>query len=231
MKFVSNIVLSVAAIFFVATDNSFAQSYALTPGDTISLNGAFEDLETLSIQQFNNGNDTILLKWEKVSESVPPLWEATVCDNSICYTSLVDSGIMNPILPTEYGLLLLHITPHVNYGTAIIRYTVWDIATPSLKDTLTYILTVNNPLGLSEPQPIPNFSIKPNPAKQKVIITSTLQKGFTYTLSDISGLRIKKGYSKDNSISISTSGIPNGIYNISITLNNNTSTKQLLVQH
>jgi len=231
MKSVSKIVLSVAAIFFVATDNSFAQSYTITPNDTISLNGSFEDLETLSIQQLNNGNDTIQLQWEKVSESVPPLWEATVCDNSICYTSLVDSGTMNPILPTEYGLLLLHITPHVNYGTAIIRYTVWDIATPSLKDTLTYILTVNNPLGLSEPQPIPNFSIKPNPAKQKVIITSTLQKGFTYTLSDISGLRIKNGYSKDISISISTSGIPNGIYNISITQNNNTSTKQLLVQH
>ncbi len=107
-----------------------------------------EDLETLSIQQLNISTNNITLMWKKIYESVPPIWEASVCDNAFCNTSLVDNGIMNPIFPNDFGLLLLHITPHVNYGTAVVRYAVWDIANPALKDTLTYILTVNTTSGI-----------------------------------------------------------------------------------
>src|SRR5688572_3464404 len=125
-----------------------AQSYSIFPDDTISTTGIMEDMATLTIQQINNSAGTLQLQWQKVSESVPTNWEANVCDNLLCYTSLVDSGMMNPVPPSNYGFLLMHITPHVSYGTAVIRYAVWDMISPLLKDTLTYILTVNSPTGI-----------------------------------------------------------------------------------
>ncbi len=141
MRIFKYIILTLVT-FLVTNVNTLAQSYSIIPNDTIQISGVLEDLETLSIQQQNNSNDTLFLEWKKVSESVPLFWDASICDNSFCYTSLIDSGYMNPVIPGDYGLMLLHITPHVNYGTAIIRYAVWDALTPNLKDTLTYILHV-----------------------------------------------------------------------------------------
>lgn len=231
MTTLSKIVLSVAAIF-AATDISFAQSYSNIPNDTIDMVGMMEDLETLSIQQLNTSTDTIQLKWVKVSESVPVAWESNVCDNQICYTSLVDSGSMNPINPADYGFLLLHITAHVNYGTAVIRYAVWDIANPVLKDTLTYILTVSATSGIAEAENKNAFSIFPNPAKENINIISKLQTGFQFLITDVSGKEIEKGISKTNSVSVSTENLPNGLYTVSIfTENKIINTKQFLIQH
>lgn len=231
MKIIKNIVLSVAAIL-AATDISFAQSFSNTPNDTINIVGMMEDLETLSIEQLNISPNTITLKWKKVSESVPLLWEASVCDNQICNTTLVDSGMMNPVNPSDYGLLLLHITAHVNFGTAIIRYAVWDIANPTVKDTLTYILTVSATSGISEAHSKYAFNIYPNPAKENINIISKLQTGFQYIITDISGKEMNKGSSKTNTISLSTENLPNGLYSVSIIAENNTiNTKKILIQN
>ena len=130
-------------VFLIAVTNfAVGQNYAIIPNDSIEITGVLEDLQTLSIQQENAISDTIYLGWEKVSAIVPEFWEASVCDNSLCYASLLDSGLMNPVFPGEYGLLLIHCTPHVMGGTAIIRYCVWDLSDPDNKDTLTYTLHV-----------------------------------------------------------------------------------------
>ncbi|MEO5572815.1 MAG: T9SS type A sorting domain-containing protein [Bacteroidia bacterium] len=147
MKKIRQAVLIVAA-WFAATAISDAQSYSLSPNDTIIAYGIMEDLETLIIQQNNITTDTLQLKWKKVSESVPPNWDISVCDNQNCYTTLEDSGTMNPVNPNDYGFLLIHCTPHVNFGTAIIRYAVWNINFPNLKDTLTFIIHAN-PTGIA----------------------------------------------------------------------------------
>lgn len=147
MRKIKQTILVVVA-FFAATTFSKAQSYTIDPNDTVEVNAALEDLQTLSIIQLNNTMDTLTLKWSKVSEYVPANWEASVCDNQFCNTTLIDSGTMNPVYPTEYGLLLIHCTPHVNYGTAVIRYAVWDVNFPNTRDTLTYMITVT-PTGIA----------------------------------------------------------------------------------
>lgn len=224
------IVLSVAAIF-AGTDISFAQSYLNIPSDTINIVGMMEDLETLSIQQQNISTDTIRLQWEKVSESVPALWEASVCDNRVCNTSLVDGGTMNPINPADYGFLLMHITAHVNYGTAVIRYAVWDMANPTLKDTLTYILTINATSGITEAEHKNAFSIFPNPAKENINIISKQQTGFQFLITDVAGIEIENGVSKTNAVSIDTENLTNGLYTVSIFIENKIiNTKQFLIQ-
>jgi len=230
MKLIKRIVLSVAVII-ATTDISVAQSFSNTPNDTINIFGIMEDLQTLSIEQLNISPNTITLSWEKVSESVPLLWDASVCDNKICNTTLVDSGMMNPVNPSDYGLLLLHITAHVNYGMAIVRYAIWDIAYPAMKDTLTYILNVSATSGINKAENKNAFSISPNPAKESINIISKLQTGFQFLITNTSGKEVENGISKTNSISVNTENLPNGVYNISIfTENKSVNTKKILIQ-
>ena len=230
MKAVKHIILSVVAIF-AATDFSFSQSYSITPNDTFQTLGFMEDLETLTISQLNITSDSIFLKWVKVSESVPANWEATICDNRICNTTLADSGFMNSVNPTETGFLLLHITAHVNYGTAIIRYAVWDVATPSVRDTVTFIMTVNSPSSISETENKNTFSIFPNPTKDGLNIISTIDKNFTLNIFNADGEKVYSTVSSHYS-QLTTQNFSNGIYTLSISDRNKIiTTKKIIFQH
>jgi hypothetical protein len=193
----------------------------LTPGDSVQFTGVFDHLQTLSIQQVNTSADTIQLAWRKLSESVPPNWEAVVCDNVMCYTSLTDSGTMIPVLPGDYGFVLLHITPHVNYGTAVVRYEVWDIGNASLKDTLTYILSLDSVSAISEDKTLEPFQLFPNPANVSFNLRTNLSSGFTYSICDLNGNDVLKGISKTNCVSVSTMNIDCGIYTVTIFEKNN----------
>ncbi|MEO0312637.1 MAG: hypothetical protein RIQ89_2294, partial [Bacteroidota bacterium] len=203
-------------ILIMATEISDAQSYTLDPNDTISMNGQLDDLSTLSIQQNNNTNGIIQLSWQKIYESLPANWTAAVCDNSACYTYLVNSGNMNPINPNEYGLLLLHITPHVNYGSAIVQYAVWDVASPNIIDTLTYSLTVNQPTDLIHNSFNDAINFYPNPSSDKLTIESGFAESVEYKLVSINGEIIFADQLKPKLNSISLLNIKSGIYFINV---------------
>ena len=211
MKFLIKSVLSVAVII-AAADNTFSQSYTLNPGDSVQFTGVFDHLQTLSVEQVSTSADTIHLAWRKVSESVPLNWEALVCDNVMCNASLVDSGNMNPVLPGDYGFLLLHITPHVNYGTAVVRYAVWDIANATLKDTLTYTLTLDSLSGIFEKATFNSVQLYPNPANGNLKIKTNLEKGFSYSVCDMTGNELLKGCALTNCISVDTQILRCGTY-------------------
>lgn len=229
MKAIKNIILSVAAIL-VATDFSFSQSYSITPNDTFEVVGYLEDLQTLTIFQQNNTNDTLYFQWQKVSENVPANWDANICDNEVCYTILMDSGTTNPVYPTEAGFILLHVTPHVNYGTAIIRYAVWDIANPSLKDTLTFITTVNAPSAIAETENKNVFSVFPNPVSDLLNIQFSNNEEHIVSIYNSKGEKISSAVSTQNT-ELETRNFLNGIYTVSISDSKSFFTKKIIIQH
>jgi hypothetical protein len=218
-------------LFFIGIEFSAAQTYSLTPNDTIYIIGMLEDLETLSIQQINISNNNITLKWKKVSESLPALWEADVCDNVTCYTALLDSGKMYPVLPTTYGFLILHITPHTNMGTAIIRYAVWDSANVAITDTLTYILKVDTYLGINQFENKNDFSVYPNPVNEIINFNIADNQPHYFEIYNASGSMIYAGTST-STYKIPTVNWVNGVYTISTFSNNKLiNSKKILVQH
>lgn len=222
----------VIVVFVSLTVITNAQRYRITPNDTIRITGMMEDLQTLSIEQFNTTSDTLTVRWKKISAIVPEKWEASVCDNSFCNTSLVDSGTMNPIFPSEYGLLLLHITPHVVYGTAEVRYVVWDIATPLIQDTLTYILSVSESSTVSEMTARDDYSVTPNPATEEITLRTSLLMGFQYRLIDNIGKIVFTGTLCNYSTSLETNKIPSGVYSLILFKNERiVETHRIIIQH
>lgn len=204
--------LLLVTMILVTASSLFAQRYSIIPNDSIVLTGMQEDLHTLSIQQQNISADTIQLKWKKISESVPALWDASVCDNAFCNTSLVDSGMMNPVFPGDYGLILLHITPHVNYGTSVVQYAVWDILTPKQKDTLTYILTINNPTGILDAEHPDDFSVFPNPATDKINVASKSNEPFSMCIFNCQGTQVFHALCIRDNLLANIKDISPGIY-------------------
>lgn len=213
MRLLQNIIILVA-VLIAATNINFAKSYTLVPNDTIVISGVLEDLQTLSIQQLNTSKDTVNLKWKKIKEVLPDNWEASVCDNSFCYTSLIESGTMIPVYPDDFGIVLLHITPKINYGESLIQYTVWDDKYPNEIDTLTYILQVI-PASLEELE-LQNINIFPNPTSELINVSINSHHIYSYSLTDINSKQVLSGHLIGNITNFSIKEIPCGLYILEI---------------
>lgn len=142
MKF--RTVLLVYLLF--ASFGAFGQGYYHSPNDTLIAVTTLDQQVTLNITQVHTSNDTLQFVWKKLNVSMPVEWEASICDNSNCYLTLIDSSTTLPVLPGDDGLLLIHCTPHDVMSVGIIQYTIYEISAPTNIDTLTWII---NASGLS----------------------------------------------------------------------------------
>lgn len=184
-------IVAVVTVSIVATVFCFGQSYSIVPSHSLSKQGMLDDTETLSIQQVNKTDHPINLAWRKLSESVPDYWEASVCDNSTCNDSLVESGAMTPVGVGEYGLLLVHVTPHKQLGVAQISYAVWDVDSPLRIDTLMYELRVDQASNVADFNPL--FRLYPNPSSSSISITLPTLSDWQLSVVDANGKTVLKG--------------------------------------
>jgi hypothetical protein len=129
-----------AAILFAAANIMYAQSYQNSPGDSIISNANLDDVSVYTITQLHPGNDTIHFKYQKYSVTLPASWDALLCDNATCHPDLKDSSQMIAV-PGDNGLMSLHLNPHWEAGTGIVRYLLYDVNTPAQIDTLTWIIS------------------------------------------------------------------------------------------
>ena len=225
--------LVLVVVFLLAsTSIFFAQSYSISPNDSIVVVTPYSDLNHFTIQQNNLTNGYLVFSWQQVSLNIPVGWTANLCDAGNCYPGFPTNGTMDTIFSGNYGLMSLGINPDTIIGTAIIRYAVWEVNTPAQIDTLTWIITANGSVGIIDLRDKNNFSIYPNPAKNSVSIVSDFQSEFSFTMNDIVGKEIYSGTSVNNNISLSICNFPNGVYSISIfNKGNYIETKKIVIQH
>lgn len=140
----------VVVLFCTSATITFSQSYWHSPNDTLIANTTVNNSVTMNITQVHPNTDTLQFVWRKFSVSMPNEWTATICDNTTCYQSLIDSSTTLPVLPGDDGLMLVHCYPNTNAGTGIIRYTIYEIHSPQQVDTLTWIINAVSTAGINE---------------------------------------------------------------------------------
>ncbi|MBS1773158.1 MAG: T9SS type A sorting domain-containing protein [Bacteroidetes bacterium] len=203
-------VLVVIAIV-LATNTSFAQAtFTNTPADTVKDIIELGAKKVIDIKQTATGSDTLLLAWKKISVFLPNQWTAYICDNGTCYNTLQDTGTMAAILQGDYGLLSLHIDASVTPGTAIVRYTIWDVKHPSQIDTLTWIVTAF-PTGITN---FPEPALKVYSYNKKIYIECSYS--CRVNIHDLSGREILSRKITATNDVIDMSSFNNGIYLIYI---------------
>lgn len=208
----------------MAVNISFAQSYYHSPDDSIVAEAVANDFNVYNITQIHPTNDTLYFKWNKQSVSMPITWEAGICDNGECNSFLKDSGAMIPIVPGDNGLMSLHINPHNESGTAIIRYTIFEIHQPQKMDTLTWIISAGG-----HPNNISKINAKQDPkiwVDNGNIHCVNLNNNFSIiSVCDLQGRKLFIQKIRGNEARISFRDINSGIYVLQLKGRNNFSRK------
>jgi len=202
-----------------------AQNYELSPGDSIVAGAQFDDLTVYNILQNNISADTLLMSWQKVSANVPAGWEALICDNNNCYADLKENGVMHAVPVGEYAFLSIHISPHTNSGTALIRYVVWETNNPQSNDTLTWIIS-SGLTGIGNQTAVPasfllsgNNLIIPNGKEDQVV-----------RIANVQGQVLLEKKLTSVSTTIDIAHYPHGIYLVVLQGENFRITKKLFFQ-
>ncbi len=219
----------------ITTTFVYSQSYTITPKDSIVAFASFNKLTHFNIQQNNQSGRTLILNWKRIAVSIPTGWAANLCDNAHCFTDFPESGTMDSVFNTEYGLLAVGINPDTIQGTAWVQYEVWDLNYPNNKDTLTWIISSNNITGINKVE-FHNYNLPgvyPNPASDFFYINTGMQSGFEFLIIDMYGKEIQKGVNELNGKEeVSSVNLANGVYQIIISKNKKpVSTTRINIQH
>ncbi len=219
------------AIFVIVMQNNFAQNFVNLPNDTLIATAVFNDVNVFNITQKNLSTGLLVLKWKKIDVKAPKSWELSVCDIGHCYTELVDSSTMDPLIVGDDGLLSLHLNPLSEAGTGVLRLQIWDTATSNQIDTLTWIITAKANSGLKQTKLSHEFKINEDKNNASITINQELEQRFNVLIFNHSGSIVYQNIFYQKSSVINTEFFSNGIYVLSISNEFNKFNTQFFIQH
>jgi hypothetical protein len=124
-----------------------------------------------NIYMKNAGTGSLRIAYEKVSVDYPAGWDVSFCDNRNCFFNFRDKDTFSAMAPGEKASIKITVFPKGSADTAIIKYAVWDIQNPAVKDTLQFNIFVRWSLGNSIscfPTPV----VYPVPAAQYINVNT-----------------------------------------------------------
>ena len=215
MKFIRlEISMVVTAIMIAVTNILPAQNYSITPDDTIIGWVPYNDIYHFNFLQNNLTTGSLIFSYEKVDVVYPIGWTANLCDNGTCFEGFPNSGTMDTVFNGDVGLMSVGINPGVIPGSSLVQYAIWEVSTPEIVDTLTWIVTAGEPTIIDEISSIFDFIF--NPQIHSLLISSNINDGFEYFVCDLTGRALIKGKSFQSEVSIDVASFKTGIYFIYI---------------
>lgn len=141
----------------------------------------------------NVGTGSLRIAYEKVSVDFPAGWDVSFCDNRNCFFNFRDKDTFSVLAPGDKAAMKIAVFPKGTADTAIVKYAVWDVTNPSVKDTLTFNIMVRWSAGYKL-SCMPQQALFPIPANQYIMVNTP---GVEYAeIRSISG-QLKKQYVPD----------------------------------
>jgi len=161
-----------------------------------------------SIYMKNIGTGSLKIAYEKVSADYPAGWDVSFCDNRNCFFTFRDKDTFTAMAPGEKASMKITVFPKGNADTAIVKYAVWDVNNPSLKDTLTFNIMVRWSAG-NYLSCMPQQAIFPVPANRYLqVYTSTV----SVEIRSLSGQIISCTYPVSDWTRLDIAGLTAGSY-------------------
>lgn len=206
----------------------FSQNLTFFPDDTVDHNFTVNNTSDISLDIINNTSDSITIKWNKISNSLPQDWDYSICDLGTCYTGIPISGTMQKMSTTDTAFLKLTVFHNnaAGQGKVVIRLE----PTPGEYDTVVFFvsnLSLGNELISSGKR---QFNIYPNPASDKISVTANFSSG-EISLSNILGEKIFSSQLIDYSSSLTLSDLPRGLYFLTVQNGEFAETKKVIISH
>ncbi len=145
-------ILFLIFLFNLAGNKVNAQRYSISPIDVDSMvdfapPGHYSHF-IFYIQNLTDGE--LVFHWQQLQADIPAGWIVGMCDYGHCYGQLGMSGTMDTLPNTNTGIFALGVDPQNITGEAVVRYALWEAATPTQIDTITWIISSNNTNGIFE---------------------------------------------------------------------------------
>ena len=147
---------------------AFAQSFSLSPNDTLWVNAPLSGLSIHDIYQVNETGYPLELRWDSVLVDMPAAWDYSMCDLGHCYPGLpAQGGVMIPVEVGESAFMGLNLIPNGVAGTGILQASVTDLNVPGSTVLLTWIITAGV-VGVDEATATSAIQLYPVPAQDRL---------------------------------------------------------------
>jgi len=208
--FTRNITIAIL-IMLSMNQISFAQSFAITPNDTLIAEGTPDQLTIYDIYMDNStGTDTLILNWERVSLDIPGDWDYSLCDLGTCYPGVPDNGTMYPVAPGEMGFLGYNVIPSISAGITTLVMNVWEDSAPDEKVQVVWIISSGEVTAINSANNN-TVAIYPTIALQNIFIAN-LNSDSEFHLFDLNGKNVLNQNIITGFTSISIEGLAKGMY-------------------
>lgn len=167
---IKNLLLLAIAAF--SSQAGIAQTIEVQGNNTQNFYPEASGFTDCSIYMKNISKVSLKIAYEKVSADYPAGWDVSFCDNRNCFFSLRDKDTFTAMAPGEKASMKITVYPKGSADTAVVKYAVWDVNNPAVKDTLTFNIMVRWSAGIQlscMPQP----AIYPIPAKSHLQVNTT----------------------------------------------------------
>lgn len=132
-----------------------------TPGALIekTISTDYYDTDYIFIDHFGVGQ--IYVGFELIENTTPNEWSVTGCTNTICYVKVPGEGLLGDIGNGQQGYISINLAVNEHPGSGTIRFAVFDVVNPALRDTISFIYHVEE-TGTSKPQPWAHINFSQN---------------------------------------------------------------------
>ena len=200
------------------------QSFVLFPSPSVSDTLMANHYSALEIRMLNVTTHNIHIQYQKLSTTFLAGWSMTFDDYQTHWLYSIPGRVMDVVTPGHFGYLGMDLNPHLVVGTGEIKYRVWDIANPSIGDTLTFTFVVTpdtTPPISVDPKLFPlDIKVFPNPAIGQFFLQAEngkLPTGEIQLFSMDGETALRKEVEAGNYFEIPVHGLCAGIYSLRFT--------------
>lgn len=209
-------------------------------GLILSLNGAFAQFELnpkvaknqATSNKFlieaksvftNSGNDSVF-EWEVIEVNIPSGWNFSLCDPFNCLDNVTVGRRSGFTLgKNKSGEMRGDFTANSIPGNGTVRVII-TAKNSDFSDTVTFIVSAW-PVSVKENVKNNEFSMFPNPAKERLSIRYSVKEPIAISIYNILGVRVKTIIHSGNESEINLGDLQNGIYFIRFKDGNTTVSK------
>lgn len=169
-------------------------------------------LPTLKIE--NTGTSPVEVFVNRFFLNLPANWTQCFCFNN-CHPPSLDS-LRFTLVPGQTADIGVGFNSDTIPGIGYMRMTV-EVVGGTQKDTLNFSGSTYLLAGVKENSLSSSFKTFPNPVSEKLFINSSLKERYSVSVNDLNGKTVKNVFDlTSGQTEISLSGLPNGVYFITL---------------
>jgi hypothetical protein len=240
---------SLYIILFLFTSLTFAQNIAVISHETFLFDTAGVNTDiAFHFEVVNVSSDTQIVFLKRTINELPfpePDWTSSLCFGEACFPYFIDSvatdDLINPPLaPNDTLLASAHVFPTSGIGTAYIQVQVSTFATPEDRDTLDFIATTDPTVSVNENEVLNSYTLSqnyPNPFNPSTKIDYTIGESGLVQLKvynvlgvEVATLVREEKNAGNYSVDFSAANLSSGVYFYTISINNFTQTRKMVLE-